>query len=173
MSRLKELRQEKKLTQQELAKQIGVSKLTILNWEKGEHQIKSEKAQQLADIFGVSVGYLLGFNNDDVTEYEIDFHNNVMERMNKEAFVRFLDYISLSDIVLSDKQIEMIFYQLQDLSELNSNYRYTETDTEKLKSMYSVKSNYIPTENILKVTNSLYKDDTIEEQFKQYKKIID
>ena len=173
MSRLKELRQAKKLTQQELAKQIGVSKLTILNWEKGEHQIKSEKAQQLADIFGVSVGYLLGFNNDDVTEYEIDFHNNVMERMNKEAFVRFLDYISLSDIVLSDKQIEMIFYQLQDLSELNSNYRYTETDTEKLKSMYSVKSNYIPTENILKVTNLLYKDDTIEEQFKQYKKIID
>ena len=173
MSRLKELRQERKLTQQELAKQIGVSKLTILNWEKGEHQIKSEKAQQLADIFGVSVGYLLGFNNDDVTEYEIDFHNNVMERMNKEAFVRFLDYISLSDIVLSDKQIEMIFYQLQDLSELNSIYRYTETDTEKLKSMYSVKSNYIPTENILKVTNSLYKDDTIEEQFKQYKKIID
>lgn len=173
MSRLKELRQEKKLTQQELAKQIGVSKLTILNWEKGEHQIKSEKAQQLADIFGVSVGYLLGFNNDDVTEDEIDFHNNVMERMNKEAFVRFLDYISLSDIVLSDKQIEMIFYQLQDLSELNSNYRYTETDTEKLKSMYSVKSNYIPTENILKVTNLLYKDDTIEEQFKQYKKIID
>ena len=173
MSRLKELRQEKKLTQQELAKEIGVSKLTILNWEKGEHQIKSEKAQQLADIFGVSVGYLLGFNNDDVTEYEIDFHNDVMERMNKEAFVRFLDYISLSDIVLSDKQIEMIFYQLQDLSELNSNYRYTETDTEKLKSMYSVKSNYIPTENILKVTNSLYKDDTIEEQFKQYKKIID
>lgn len=173
MSRLKELRQAKKLTQQELAKQIGVSKLTILNWEKGEHQIKSEKAQQLADIFGVSVGYLLGFNNDDVTEYEIDFHNNVMERMNKEAFVRFLDYISLSDIVLSDKQIEMIFYQLQDLSELNSNYRYTETDTEKLKSMYSVKSNYIPTENILKVTNLLYKDDTIEKQFKQYKKIID
>lgn len=173
MSRLKELRQAKKLTQQELAKQIGVSKLTILNWEKGEHQIKSEKAQQLADIFGVSVGYLLGFNNDDVTEYEIDFHNNVMERMNKEAFVRFLDYISLSDIVLSDKQIEMIFYQLQDLSELNSNYRYTETDTEKLKSMYSVKLNYIPTENILKVTNLLYKDDTIEKQFKQYKKIID
>ena len=173
MNRLKELRQGKKLTQQELAQEIGVSKLTILNWEKGEHQIKSDKAQQLADFFEVPVGYLLGFNNDDVTEYEIDFHNNVMERMDKEAFVRFLDYISLSDIVLSDKQIEMIFYQLQDLSELNSNYRYTETDTEKLKSMYSVKLNYIPTENILKVTNLLYKDDTIEEQFKQYKKIID
>ena len=63
MSRLKESRQEKKLTQQELAKEIVVSKLTILNWEKGEHQIKSEKAQQLADIFGVSVGYLLGYED--------------------------------------------------------------------------------------------------------------
>ena len=173
MNRLKELRQEKKLSQKELAENIGVHYRTLQNWENEESQIKPEKAKQLADFFGVSVGYLLGFNNDDVTEYEIDFHNNVMERMNKEAFVRFLDYISLSDIVLSDKQIEMIFYQLQDLSELNSNYRYTETDTEKLKSMYSVKLNYIPTENILKVTNLLYKDDTIEEQFKQYKKIID
>nr|DAS19758.1 MAG TPA: Repressor protein CI [Caudoviricetes sp.] len=173
MNRLKELRQEKKLSQKELAENIGVHYRTLQNWENEESQIKPEKAKQLADFFGVSVGYLLGFNNDDVTEYEIDFHNNVMERMNKEAFVRFLDYISLSDIVLSDKQIEMIFYQLQDLSELNSNYRYTETDTKKLKSMYSVNLNYIPTENILKVTNLLYKDDTIEEQFKQYKKIID
>lgn len=173
MSRLKELRQEKKLTQQELAKEIGVSKLTILNWEKGEHQIKSEKAQQLAKFFGVSVGHLLGFNIDDVTEDEINLHNNVMERMNKEAFVRFLDYISLSDIVLSDKQIEMIFYQLQDLSELNSDYRYTETDVEKLKSMYSVKLNYMPTEGLIKSSNILYKEDAIEEQFEQYKKIID
>nr|DAK64573.1 MAG TPA: Helix-turn-helix XRE-family like protein [Caudoviricetes sp.] len=173
MNRLKELRKQKGLTQQGLADKISVSKITVLRWENEERQIKPEKAQQLADFFGVSVGYLLGFNIDDVTEDEINLHNNVMERMNKEAFVRFLDYISLSDIVLSDKQIEMIFYQLQDLSELNSNYRYTETDTEKLKSMYSVKLNYIPTENILKVTNLLYKDDTIEEQFKQYKKIID
>lgn len=173
MNRLRELRQKKGDTQEVVAKAMGVTRRGYQKWEKEESQIKSDKAQQLADYFGVSVGYLLGFNNDDVTEYEIDFHNNVMERMNKEAFVRFLDYISLSDIVLSDKQIEMIFYQLQDLSELNSNYRYTETDTEKLKSMYSVKLNYIPTENILKVTNLLYKDDTIEEQFKQYKKIID
>ena len=63
MNRLKELRQERKLTQQELAKQIGVSKLTILNWEKGEHQIKSDKAQQLADFFEVPVGYLLGYDD--------------------------------------------------------------------------------------------------------------
>lgn len=173
MNRLKELRKRDKITQVAFAKDNGIPLRTLQSWENGESQIKPEKAQQLADIFGVSVGYLLGFNIDNVTEDEINFHNNVMERMNKEAFVRFLDFITLSDIVLSDKQIEMIFYQLQDLSELNSDYRYTETDVEKLKSMYSVKLNYMPTEGLIKISNILYKEDAIEEQFEQYKKIID
>ncbi|HET1206114.1 TPA: helix-turn-helix transcriptional regulator [Streptococcus pneumoniae] len=173
MNRLKELRKRDKITQVAFAKDNGIPLRTLQSWENGENQIKPEKAQQLADIFGVSVGYLLGFNIDDVTENEINFHNNVMERMNKEAFIRFLDFITLSDIVLSDKQIEMIFYQLQDLSELNSDYRYTETDVEKLKSMYSVKLNYMPTEGLIKISNILYKEDAIEEQFEQYKKIID
>lgn len=61
MNRLKKLRKEKGLTQQELADKIGVTKLTILRWEKGDRVPKSDKAQQLADYFGVSVGYLLGF----------------------------------------------------------------------------------------------------------------
>ncbi len=173
MNRLKELRKRDKITQVAFAKDNGIPLRTLQSWENRENQIKPEKAQQLADIFGVSVGYLLGFNIDDVTEDEINFHNNVMERMNKEAFIRFLDFITLSDIVLSDKQIEMIFYQLQDLSELNSDYRYTETDVEKLKSMYSVKLNYMPTEGLIKISNILYKEDAIEEQFEQYKKIID
>ncbi|HEM6303528.1 TPA: helix-turn-helix transcriptional regulator [Streptococcus suis] len=65
MNRLKELRKEKKLTQEELASEIGVSKITILRWENGERQIKPDKAQALADYFGVSVGYLLGYSDDN------------------------------------------------------------------------------------------------------------
>ena len=63
MNRLKKLRQEKKLTQKDLAEIIGVSKLTISRWENGESNIKPDKAQQLADYFGVSVGYLLGLES--------------------------------------------------------------------------------------------------------------
>ena len=63
MNRLKELRKEKKLTQKELADKINVSKITVLRWENGERQIKPDKAQQLADFFGVSVGYLLGYSD--------------------------------------------------------------------------------------------------------------
>ena len=64
MNRLKELRKEKGLTQVELANIVNVSKITVLRWENEERQIKPDKAQQLADYFGVSVGYLLGFSND-------------------------------------------------------------------------------------------------------------
>ena len=64
MNRLKKLRQEKKLSQKELAENIGVHYRTLQNWENEESQIKPEKAQQLADYFGVSVGYLLGYNDN-------------------------------------------------------------------------------------------------------------
>lgn len=64
MNRLKELRKVMGLTQEELADEIGVSKITILRWENGERVPKSDKAQALADFFGVSVGYLLGYEAD-------------------------------------------------------------------------------------------------------------
>ena len=63
-NRIKQLRNEHipKLTQENLANEIGVSKLTISRWENEEVQIKPDKAKQLADYFGVPVGYLLGYD---------------------------------------------------------------------------------------------------------------
>lgn len=63
MNRLKELRKEKKLTQEELAEKINVTKLTISRWERGERVPKSDKAQQLADFLGVTPAYLLGYSD--------------------------------------------------------------------------------------------------------------
>lgn len=63
MNRLKELRQEKKLSQKEIAETLGFSLRSFQRMENGENQIKPEKAQQLADYFGVSVGYLLGYSD--------------------------------------------------------------------------------------------------------------
>lgn len=60
MNRLKELRQEKKLSQKEIAETLGFSLRSFQRMENGESQIKPEKAQQLADYLEVSVGYLLG-----------------------------------------------------------------------------------------------------------------
>lgn len=74
MNRLKELRQEKNIRQEDLAKAIGVSPMTISRWEKAEDlsAVKTEKAQKLADYFGVQVSYLLGYS-DFRTWAEEDF----------------------------------------------------------------------------------------------------
>lgn len=65
MNRLKELRKQKKLTIVGLAEKIGVTKLTILNWEHGTNEIKGSNAKKLADYLGVSIPYLLGYDTDN------------------------------------------------------------------------------------------------------------
>nr|WP_253169423.1 helix-turn-helix transcriptional regulator [Streptococcus suis] len=83
MNRLKILRKEKGLSQQALAKEIGVSYRTLQNWENGVNTIKPDKAQALADHFGVGVGFLLGFednlkealkNLENSEEYGADYY---------------------------------------------------------------------------------------------------
>ena len=61
--RLKELRQEKKYTQAQIAKLMDVNVKTISRWEKGEFEIKPAQAKMLADYFGVSETYLLGYSD--------------------------------------------------------------------------------------------------------------
>lgn len=98
MNRLKELRQEKKLTQQELANEIGVTKRTYIYWEKGERQIKPEKAQQLADYFKVSVGYLLGYSDVrfELEQIEKAIKNRLIDSestINKDVFENTLKIV--------------------------------------------------------------------------------
>ena len=84
MNRLKELRKEKKLTQKELADKINVSKITVLRWENGESQIKPDKAQQLADFFGVSIAHLLEYDDNDFEkQIRIDTLNDIINKLHK------------------------------------------------------------------------------------------
>lgn len=72
MNRLKQLRKSKGMTQSELVKEIKVSEKTISRWEKEETLMKANKAQLLAKHFGVSVGYLLGYDSDNTFSDLID-----------------------------------------------------------------------------------------------------
>ena len=86
MNRLKELRKNKGYTQQDLAEKIGMTKRTIIAWENGERDIKSEQAQKLADIFGVSVGFLLGYEREtgDFNIEDLKKARDVLDWMIKE-----------------------------------------------------------------------------------------
>lgn len=95
LNRLKELRQEKKLSQKELAKKIVVHYKTLQNWEKGANTINPDKAQALADYFGVSVGYLHGYGYKKRETKSVEKLESV--------YVEFLKNINtISDIDLED-----------------------------------------------------------------------
>ena len=58
--RLKELRLEKNVTQQELGKLVNTSKMAISHWEKGHSEPSIAQLIILSDYFEVSVDYLIG-----------------------------------------------------------------------------------------------------------------
>lgn len=59
-SRLRDLRNEKKLTQDDLGKMLNVSGKTIGAWERDSRQPNIEAINKIASIFNVSTDYLLG-----------------------------------------------------------------------------------------------------------------
>ena len=76
MNRLKELRKEKGLTQDDLAELLEVTKYTIHNWEKDVFSIKPDRLKKLCKIFDVDVPYLLGYNT---VKNETDIKASVLD----------------------------------------------------------------------------------------------
>lgn len=62
--RLKELREEKNLTQSEVAFAIKTSQTNIGRWENGKNEPAAGYLIQLADLFECSTDYLLGRSDD-------------------------------------------------------------------------------------------------------------
>jgi repressor LexA len=61
--RLKLLRQETGLSQQDFAKQVGLSKSSVNMYERGEREPGLETLEAIADYFNVDMDYLLGNPN--------------------------------------------------------------------------------------------------------------
>lgn len=62
--RLKKLREEYKMTQEQLAQILGVKRGTIASWEANHRIPELSKVYEAAEHFNVSVDYLLGRTND-------------------------------------------------------------------------------------------------------------
>ena len=66
---IRELRKEKKMSQSELGKFIGVSQTTVTAWETGRAEPSSTFVSKLADLFNVSTDYLLGRSDSKKEPY--------------------------------------------------------------------------------------------------------
>lgn len=66
---LSELRKEKRLFQDDIAKIVNVSKSTISNWEKGKQEPSIDCIKKLSAFFNVPTDYLLGLEDDGYTSF--------------------------------------------------------------------------------------------------------
>lgn len=83
--RLKSLRLERKISQNELSKKMELTRATINAWEMGISTPNAQSLVLLAKFFKVSVDYLLGMDDrqtldiDDLTTEEKKIVNDLVE----------------------------------------------------------------------------------------------
>ena len=61
--KIKMLRENKNLTQSDLAKQLGITRSSVNAWEMGISVPSTQYIVELAQIFDISTDYLLNVNN--------------------------------------------------------------------------------------------------------------
>ena len=90
-TRLRELRLNTELRQEQVAKLIGVSKSTISAYENDTKQPSFELLVRLANLYRVSTDYLLGQTNSrsvdlsGLSEQEADLVYELVETLTKES----------------------------------------------------------------------------------------
>lgn len=92
--RIKDRRQELKISQRELASKLGYSDHTTLTRiESDKVNLSETRIKQLASVLDVSVGYLMGWKSDP--EQAGSFAASVLTDMGLQKLLQ--DYMALSD----------------------------------------------------------------------------
>lgn len=131
MNRLQKLRKERGLSQKALTEMLNdksdftVTLRTVQNWEANRTPIKSAPAQILADFFGVTVPYLLGYHEETIAfEFPSD----------EEGFYKETQkLIDMAENIEQDSDIYPQVQQVKDMAILARSSR------EKIKARYGQK----------------------------------
>ena len=104
--RFKELRTGQQLTQDELAKYLGISKSTISMYENGNREPDFETLEIIADFFNVDMNFLLGKSNNTTRILDKKQHDLLImfDQLNDEGQDKVCEYTS--DLVASGRYIK-------------------------------------------------------------------
>lgn len=120
--RLKTLREQKRLTQQEMANILEISKSAYIKYERGEREPRIAQIEKIADVLNVSLGYLLG--NSDEPRREVNLGNAALneiicnplffDRFGKEGqAIKNITYSYISHILtLYYGEIDLLYMEL-------------------------------------------------------------
>ena len=88
--RIAQKRKEQGLSQEALGDQLGVSRQSIYKWESGSALPEVEKLIALSKLFGVSVGWLLGVEEDAAPEHSSGELTETQLKMVEEIADRYI-----------------------------------------------------------------------------------
>lgn len=96
-----ELRKESRLSQEEVAEQLNVSRQTISNWENGTAQPALDKAVELAYLFDVSLDELVG-----KTVQQTNKQSPILAALVGQSVTLYLDPVSDAWISVSKTEVK-------------------------------------------------------------------
>ncbi len=136
--RLRELRNEKRMTMKELADKLSLTEQAISMYERNERRPNFEKLEEIADLFNVDMNYLLG---------KSDIKNSYQQE---------------TDIYGINKQ-EMLAYLSKHNPELLDTYKHI-TDNENLSLLFDAAKDLTPEDlaPILAIIQNIRKAKGIE-----------
>lgn len=89
-NRIAELRNDRHMTQEDLAQKLGISRAALSHYENNRREPDHEITQKLADLFKVSVDYLMGRSQNQNMDLTLEARE-------------FIDNLELSDQDILDK----------------------------------------------------------------------
>lgn len=100
------LRKSKGLSQERLAKDLGISRSALAGYEQGRRQPNFEIEETIADYFNIDLNTLRGIPTPDLNKDEIQVINDYkqLSDINKQAIKRYLAYL----LAVNGEDIETI-----------------------------------------------------------------
>ena len=95
---LKQLREEKGITQKEIAKILGISQAAYSLYEKGQREPKYEMLEKIADIFDIRPSFLMGWD-----DCNIKINQSIKAEIKKPLEIK-----KLSETNLTQKEVEKL-----------------------------------------------------------------
>lgn len=108
--RIKELRENKGLTQKELAENLSVKRETVNQWENGTRDLKTEYTIKLANFFEVTCDEILrGVKAENVsTNKELGLSDSAIETLNVLKNIDCEDVIDVINFLIETLHFELI-----------------------------------------------------------------
>ena len=105
MNNIKSLRTHAGLKQYKLAEIIGVHQTAVSQWEKGRTEPDARTLKKLSEVFGVTIGTILGYENSEISNSGItlEFHCNSIKKQLILSNPIFFSFLFLSSGIIFSK----------------------------------------------------------------------